>query len=77
MGWPRQRRVAAACRSQKVPGVVTADQNLQFQQNLSRSRIAVVVLIAASIAIEDLRPLLPKLAAAIRRSRPGKLLRVS
>lgn len=58
---------------------VTGDQNLPFQQNLGRSRIAVIVLIAPinSVAIEDLRPLLPKLLTAIRRSRPGKMERVS
>ena len=35
---------------------VTADQNLQFQQNLVGARLGVVVLAALSIALEDLRP---------------------
>jgi hypothetical protein len=35
---------------------VTADQNLQFQQNLAEARLGVVVLAAPSTALEDLRP---------------------
>jgi hypothetical protein len=57
--------------------LLTADQSLPFQQNLTGARLGVVVLIAPSIALEDLRPLLPKALAAIRRSRPGRVERVS
>jgi hypothetical protein len=43
----------------------TADQNLQYQQNLSKLPLAVVVLVAKSNRIGDLRPLIPGLLAAI------------
>jgi predicted nuclease of predicted toxin-antitoxin system len=56
--------------------LVTADRNMQFQQNLSQSRLGVILLIASSNALEDLLPLVPKLLAAIPKSRPGQLLRV-
>ena len=56
--------------------VVTADRNLQFQQNLSRSRIGIILLIAPSNALEDLLPLVPNLLAAIPKTRAGELLRV-
>ena len=56
--------------------LVTADRNLQFQQNLSQSRLGIIVLVATSNALEDLLPLVPNLLAAIPRSRPGQLLRV-
>ena len=55
---------------------VTADRNLQFQQNLSRSRIGIILLIAPSNALEDLMPLVPSLLTAIPKSRSGELLRV-
>ena len=55
---------------------VTADQNLEFQQNLARSRLGVVVLVARSLALEDLRPLVPATLAAIERVRPGEVIRV-
>jgi len=56
---------------------VTADQNLEFQQNLARSRLGVVVLVSASIALEDLRPLLPATLLAIARVRAGQVVRVA
>jgi predicted nuclease of predicted toxin-antitoxin system len=56
--------------------LVTADRNLQFQQNLSQSRLGIILLVASSNALEDLLPLVPKLLAAIPKSRPGQLLRV-
>ena len=56
--------------------LVTADRNLQFQQNLSQSRLGIILLVAPSNALEDLRPLVPNLLAAIPKSRPGQLLRV-
>ncbi len=56
--------------------LVTADRNLQFQQNLSQSRLGIILLVAPSNALEDLRPLVPNLLTAILKSRPGHLLRV-
>ena len=55
---------------------VTADRNLQFQQNLSRTRLGVVLLVAPSNALEDLLPLVPRLLDAIPRSQTVKLQRV-
>ena len=56
---------------------VTADQNLEFQQNLARSRLGVVVLVAPSVALEDLRPLVPATLLAIARVRAGQVVRVA
>lgn len=55
---------------------VTADQNLQYQQNLLRLPLAVVILIAKSNRIDDLRPLIPGLLAAIPKLPPRTLARV-
>ncbi len=55
---------------------VTADQNLQFQQNLARSRLRVVVLAAPSNTIEDLLPLVPNLLKAIPQAEVGGVVRV-
>ena len=55
---------------------VTADQNLQFQQNLSGAPLGVVVLVAQSNALEDLLPLVPPLLQAVRDTRPGEVRRV-
>jgi len=56
---------------------VTADQNLEFQQNLVRSRLGVVVLAAPSIALDALRPLVAAALAAIGRVRAGEVVRVA
>ena len=55
---------------------LTADQNLQYQQNLARARIGVVVLIAPSNKLEDLLPLLAPALEAISRSQAGQVVRV-
>jgi len=55
---------------------VTADRNLEYQQNLARSPLGVVVLVAPSNALEDILPLVSSLLGAIPKSRPGQLLRL-
>ena len=55
---------------------LTGDQNLEFQQNISNRRLGVVVLCAASNALEDLLPLVPAALTAIATVRPGQLVRV-
>jgi hypothetical protein len=56
--------------------LVTADQNLQYQQNLSRYRIGVIVLRVRSTKIEDLLPLVPGILDALMRIQPGQIVRV-
>lgn len=55
---------------------LTGDQNLEFQQNITKSRLGVVVLCAVSNALEDLLPLVPAALNAIANVRPGQLVRV-
>lgn len=55
---------------------LTGDQNLEFQQNISKRRLGVVVLCAASNALEDLVPLIPGALAAIEAIQPGQVVRV-
>jgi hypothetical protein len=57
--------------------LLTADQNLEHQQNLSILPIAVVVLVAATNRIESLRPLVPALLRVLPTLKPGDLTRVS
>jgi predicted nuclease of predicted toxin-antitoxin system len=56
---------------------VTADQNLQFQQNLAESRLCVLILVAPSNTLEDLLPLVPAALQAVRNPTPGQVRRVS
>ena len=55
--------------------LVTGDRNLQFQQNLAKRQLGVVVLCGASNALEDLVPLVPAAIAAIEVVQSGQVLR--
>ncbi|HWZ39409.1 MAG TPA: DUF5615 family PIN-like protein [Bradyrhizobium sp.] len=50
---------------------ITVDGNLAFQQNLASHPIAIIVLRAKSSRLSDLKPLVPKLLAAIEARQPG------
>ena len=56
--------------------LLTGDQSLSFQQHLAKQQLGVVVLCAASNAIEDLLPLVPEALKAIDAVQPGQVLRV-
>ena len=56
--------------------IVTGDQNIEFQQNISKRRLGVVVLCAPSNALEDLLPLVPAALTAFETIQPGQLIRV-
>jgi hypothetical protein len=56
--------------------LVTGDQSIQFQQNLTKRQLGVVVLCGPSNALEDLVPLIPAAISAIEVVRPGQVLRV-
>ena len=56
---------------------LTADQNLEHQQNPANYDIGIVVLVARSNRIADLLPLIPKTLDTILEIRPGPVVRVA
>ncbi len=56
--------------------VLTADQNIEFQQNLATLPVAVVVMVAASNRLESLEPLVPAVLEALKTLNPRTLIRV-
>jgi predicted nuclease of predicted toxin-antitoxin system len=56
---------------------LTGDRSLEYQQNLRERKLGVIVLAAASNALEDLVPLVPETLAAIESVQPGQVLRVA
>ena len=56
--------------------VLTADQNIEFQQNLKALPIAVVVLVANSNRLESLVPLVADVLQALHTLQPRTLVRV-
>lgn len=76
-GWAGVKNVKLLALAQDEFDVfITVDRNLAYQQDLSRFRIAVVVLHAVSNQIEDLLPLLPSILSALSRSKPGRVIDV-
>jgi predicted nuclease of predicted toxin-antitoxin system len=60
--------------SQEFEVLLTGDQNLAFQQNLTTLPIAVIVMVAVNNRIETLRPLIPDVLEALRTIQPGQLV---
>lgn len=56
--------------------LITGDRNLEFQQNLARLPLAVIVLIAVDNRIESLRPLVPELLEVLDSIQQNDLIRI-
>ena len=56
--------------------LLTVDQGIEYQQNLSGLSISVVVMMGPSNDVDDLRPLLPGVQEALAKLRPGEIIRV-
>ena len=56
---------------------VTADQNLQYQQNLVGFEIAVFVLAAKTTRLQDLEPLVPNLLVQLPTLVAGQVIRIA
>ena len=78
MGWSSQRNgeLLRLMLTDKFEALLTVDQNLPFQQNLRASGICVVVAVARTNRVKELRPLLPKILEALARVKPGEFITV-
>jgi len=56
---------------------VTVDRSFAYQQNLHGLKLGVITLLARSNEIESLRPFVPRLRQALRKVKPGQVLRIS
>jgi hypothetical protein len=72
MGWASKRNgelLALAAAAFDV--FLTADRNLSYQQDVSALNIAVIVLVAQSNRIDDLRPLAPRVLEVLTTAKRG------
>jgi hypothetical protein len=77
MGWGGLKNGELLARAtSQFDVLLTADQNLPYQQNLDRLPIAVVVIAAKNSRIETLRALVPRLLAALSSIQPRTLIHV-
>jgi hypothetical protein len=74
-GWARTKN-GALLRLAEGAGFdafLTADQSLQYQQNLTRSKLRIIVFEAPSNRMEHIGPLVPQAIAALHEMSPGEL----
>jgi predicted nuclease of predicted toxin-antitoxin system len=77
LGWSGLKNGELLARSAgRFDVFLTADQNLQYQQNLSALPVAIVVLAARSNRIADLRPLMPKLLRSLKTLQARTLVQI-
>jgi predicted nuclease of predicted toxin-antitoxin system len=55
---------------------VTADQNLQYQQNLAYAEVGVIVLVAFNNRIETLAPLMPQVNEVLKNITAGQVIEI-
>ena len=78
MGWASfENGVLLAAASGKFDVLVTTDQRLSYQHNVSTFAIAVVVLVARRNKLEFLLPLVPELRKVLEEVKLGEVRRVS
>jgi hypothetical protein len=79
MGWSSKSNgeLLKLMVAQGFEAFLTVDQNLEFQQNLRASGIAVVVAVVRRNRVKELRPLMPKVLEALRNVKAGEAISVS
>ncbi len=78
MGWAgiTNGRLLTLAEAHSFDVFITADQSLQFQQNISKRHIAVIVLVAEDNSLETLEPLLPAIYDTLETIQAGEVVRV-
>jgi len=56
---------------------LTADQNVEYQQNLGAYNLAVIVLAAPTTRLQDLEALIPAVLNTLEVTKAGEVVRVS
>lgn len=77
-GWSgRKNGKLLTAAAESFDALITTDQGIPHQQNLSRYEIGIVLMEARSNRIEDLAPLVPEVKARLSFVAPGVVLRVA
>jgi predicted nuclease of predicted toxin-antitoxin system len=77
MGWAGLKNSALLLEAEKQFDVfITGDRNLNFQQDVTKYDIAVVVLHAKSTQLHHTLPLMPKVLTLLPTLKPGQVVDV-
>jgi predicted nuclease of predicted toxin-antitoxin system len=74
MGWASKRNgELLALAAAEFDVFLTVDRNLSYQQDVSAFDLTVIVLVARSNSIDDLRPLAPRILEALANAERGRV----
>lgn len=78
MGWAGKKNgeLLKLMMQESFTILLTADQNLRYQQNLQQAGVAVIVMVAPSNRLADLLPLIPSVCSALIRIASGEAIEV-
>ena len=77
MGWAGKKNgELLRLAEQEFDVFITLDQNLQYQQNLSKSSMAVLLLSVKNNRFESIPPLIPKILTVLKNLLPGKVVKI-
>ena|SRR5438105_12873365 len=77
MGWAGTKNgKLLALAEQSFDVLLTADRSIEYQQNMRKWQIVLVVLIAQDTKPETLRPLMPRVLEALQGIKPGLVTHV-
>lgn len=78
MGWSSKRNgeLLRLMVAEKFEVLLTVDQNIEFQQNVRASGIGVIVVLARTNRVRELRPLAQQILTAITSLTAGELVRI-
>ena len=78
LGWSalENGELLSQAASNGFDALITKDQGLEYEQDLTSLPVSIVVLRAKTNKIDDLRPLVPALLAALVSLKPRSLMRV-
>jgi hypothetical protein len=79
MGWAgaTNGKLLSLAEAHGFEVLVTADQSLPYQQNLSKRGIAFIVLATPDNRIETQSPMVPAIVEALKTIRPGEVVVLS
>jgi predicted nuclease of predicted toxin-antitoxin system len=73
MGWASKRNGELLRLAEREFDVfLTVDRKLRYQQNLAAFNIAVIVMVATTNTLLDLRPLIPRVLETLVDAKPGQ-----
>jgi hypothetical protein len=78
MGWSSKRNgeLLKLMVAERFDTLLTVDQNIEFQQNVRASGIGVLVVLAQTNRLKELRPLVPQMLDALTKLTSGELIKI-